>query len=133
MGHSEDIQDHLDTMERLFKVCKDVGFVLSPKKCCFYNKEAVFCGRKLSGDGISNTNERIAAISKIPYPTDLAQLQQFLCSLNWIRTSLIDFARVSAPLNELKNEKLGKRRSNKGLTMSIKIELNNNEKKAFDN
>ncbi|ETV77169.1 hypothetical protein H257_09055 [Aphanomyces astaci] len=49
---------------------------------------------------------RIQALCKFPYPTDAGQLQQFICTVNWIRDSLIGFAHTIDRLQKRLTEAL---------------------------
>ena len=131
LGHYATIDDHLEGLKKVLECFRRFNFVISAKKVCFYDNKATFCGRNVNEDGIFNTEKRIKTLTEIPYPTDLGQLQQFVCSLNWIRNSLIDYARISKPLYDLR-QKNGKGSLKKKLLSNIKVQLNDEEKKAFD-
>ncbi len=71
------------------------------KKCHLFLREAKWCGRLISANGISAQPEKIEALVAMQIPKTAADLQQFLCAMNWLRTCLPDFVRVAAVLSDL--------------------------------
>ncbi|GMF27520.1 unnamed protein product [Phytophthora lilii] len=100
-------------------------------KTCLYTKTAKWCGRVLSKDGVAYDPEKIRALAHMPPPTTAGELQQFLCAAGWMRSSLVDFARISQPLQaRLDNELAGTRRT-KRVAANISIELTPLEVESF--
>ncbi|GMF51001.1 unnamed protein product [Phytophthora fragariaefolia] len=57
-----------------------------------------WCGRLISADGVAHNPARVDALQKLPLPASAGDLQYFLCAANWLRDSIIDYARHAAPL-----------------------------------
>ncbi|POM74204.1 Hypothetical protein PHPALM_8883 [Phytophthora palmivora] len=98
LGYEDSDQGLLVLLRKVLQVCADKGLKLNPKKCNFYLREALWCGRMVSGDGIRHDPARIEALTNFPEPTTDQELQQFVCALNWMRTSLPAFNKLTAPL-----------------------------------
>ncbi|GMF20287.1 unnamed protein product [Phytophthora lilii] len=89
-------------------------------------------GAFLNANGVRHDVDRIKSFRAIPYPTTAAELQQFLCAVNWMRESLVDFARQIAPLQKKLDEVLTRRRRTKRVAAGIKLSLTQEEYAAFD-
>ncbi|OWZ02822.1 hypothetical protein PHMEG_00025550 [Phytophthora megakarya] len=52
----------------------------------------------VSGKGVRHDPARIDALTSLPELTSSQELQQFICALNWMRTALPIFNKLTAPL-----------------------------------
>lgn len=130
--YADDIDSYLDNMQRLFQIMSDKGLKLSVKKTELYQSEVKWCGKILNAEGVKHDPNRIAALRAMPYPTTAAQLQQFLCACNWLRESLVDYARIVAPLQRRLDQALQGSRRTKRIAAGLTIELTTEEKACFD-
>ncbi|DAZ94257.1 TPA: hypothetical protein N0F65_004969 [Lagenidium giganteum] len=90
-------------------ICIDVVLLFSPspaeyllnaKNCVLYTPSARWCGCINDGKGVKQVPQRLMVLQELPPPPTAAALQQFLCSLNGLRESMVDYARVVAPMQE---------------------------------
>lgn len=93
LGYDSSESGLLKLLERVLRRCAEYGLKLHPKKCSFFTRKVKWCGRMISGEGISHCPERIAGLVDMPMPATAADLQQFLCAVNWMRTSIPDYAK----------------------------------------
>ncbi|GMF16701.1 unnamed protein product [Phytophthora fragariaefolia] len=98
---ASDVKTYLAKMKRLFELLDFFGFKLSVKKSCLFKNEVRWCGKIITGTGVRHDPECVRALQALPYPTTAAELQQFLCATNWMRDSLIDYARKTRPPQEV--------------------------------
>jgi RNase H-like domain found in reverse transcriptase/Integrase zinc binding domain len=91
----------LESLGSVLQVCEAKGLRLHPKKCQFYAKEAKWCGRIISGNGVKHDPVRVKALQCLPVPTTGADLQQYICALNWMRASLPGYNALVHPLSQL--------------------------------
>ena len=63
-------------------------------------------GRVVNGEGIKHDPERLKALRELPAPITAGDLQQFLCGVNWMRSSLPNYNVTVAPLQELLEQAL---------------------------
>ncbi|GJS38496.1 retrovirus-related pol polyprotein from transposon TNT 1-94 [Tanacetum coccineum] len=71
--------DHcLKNLEKMLKRCEETNLVLNWDKFHFMVKEGIVLGYKVSGSGIEVDKEKIEAISKLPYPTNVKAIRSFL-------------------------------------------------------
>ncbi|KAE8903785.1 hypothetical protein PF003_g12433 [Phytophthora fragariae] len=69
----------------------------------------------------------------MPYPQTAGELQKCLCATNWMRDSLIDYARVARPLQDKLDDALASAsRRTKRIAAGVAVELTALQRKAFD-
>ena len=100
LGHASTEEELLDRLEMVFNRAAEVGLKFSAKKSVFFARSLKWCGRIFSGDGVSHDPERIAGLVAIQPPDNAKDLQQFLYSVGWMRTSIPDYTRRIQPLQE---------------------------------
>ena len=99
--HADSQHNLLDVFENFLKVCNHNGFKIHAKKTSPFLKQAKFCGRLISKDGVQFDPRNFAAISKMPKPRQGGELQQLLCATNWMRASIPSYSELVAPLHNL--------------------------------
>ncbi|KAE9332811.1 hypothetical protein PR003_g14334 [Phytophthora rubi] len=96
----DDIDTYLDKLAEFFSLLNHFGLKLSAKKCSLYQSEVKWCGRLINHMGVRHDPERIDTLRAMPYPKTAGELQQFVCAINWMRESIVAFARQVAPLQK---------------------------------
>jgi hypothetical protein len=127
--HSPNNSQHFSTLRELFVLARRHRVRLAIHKCNFFRRETKFCGKLYSAAGIRHDPARLMGISALPLPSTAADLMQFLCSLNWLRKSIMCYSSLVAPLQKLLDECLAKttrRSSNQACKISL-TELWNEE------
>jgi hypothetical protein len=131
--YASDIDTYLIKLEELLQLVDHFGLKLSALKSCVYKKEVKWCGKLITGEGVRHDPERVHALTNLPYPSTAGELQQFTCSTNWMRSSIIDYARLVRPLQDkfdavMRNAK----KRTKRVANNIPITLTREELAAFD-
>lgn len=101
LSYATNVDDLLENMEYIFRTCDKYCLKLNPDKCNLYMRSVKFCGKIFCADGIAQDPERIKSLSTMPAPKTAAELQQYLCALNWMRSSIPDFSRISKSLRQV--------------------------------
>ena len=65
--------DHLENIEKVFRVLKEIGATVNKKKCMFFVKEIEYLGFIINKNGIHLNPHKINAINELPQPKDLKQ------------------------------------------------------------
>jgi hypothetical protein len=99
--HASTEADLLARLRQLFMLCRDFNLKLHPGKCSLFYKKSHWCSRVITGAGVRFDPRRLQGLREMSLPITRADLQQFLCALNWKRSSLPDFARLIGPLHDL--------------------------------
>ena len=60
---------------------------LHPAKCTSLSYSTVGCGKKILSEVISHCVSRVQGLCELELPETVAELQQFLCAVNWMRTT----------------------------------------------
>lgn len=138
----DDILLYADSLEELLKILQEVkkrftkrNVKINWEKSEFLLTSVKFLGRIVDGDGVRFDDEFVNSIIGIPRPVTGGQLGQFLNMANYMRPSLIDFARRSKALYELMEQvytKGGGRTKRKTEKFSIEALWNENHEKAFE-
>ncbi|ETK97411.1 hypothetical protein L915_00033 [Phytophthora nicotianae] len=83
-------------------------------------------------DGVGHDPKRIEALQNMPVPTTAEELQQFLWSSNWMRSGLVDYARLVRPLQERLGIALAGTKKTKRAAAGIKLDLTIDEVASFE-
>ena len=91
----------LFALDSIFKRLDSRGVKLNPKKCNLYQKSVNWCGRIIAADGIKFDTKLTDSLVSMPTPSTAADLQQYLCAANWIRSAIPEFSKVFSSLQSL--------------------------------
>ncbi|OWZ01011.1 hypothetical protein PHMEG_00027680, partial [Phytophthora megakarya] len=130
--YAEDLDTYLDKLSELFSLFNEFGLKLNANKSSLYEKEVKWCVRILNGSGVRHDPSRIDSFRSMPYLTTAAELQQFVCAINWMRESIVDFARNVAPLQKRLDVALATTKRTRRAAAGIGITLSVEERQAFD-
>ncbi|OWY95757.1 LOW QUALITY PROTEIN: hypothetical protein PHMEG_00034159, partial [Phytophthora megakarya] len=129
---AESIDEYLRALEKLFATMNIYGLKFSAMKTQLYRQTITWCGRVISADGISHDPKRIDALTNMPAPSSAAELQQFICASNWMRDSLVDYARTIQPLQQRLDTALSGNRKTKRVAAGILLTLDSKEIESFN-
>ena len=77
------------------------GLKLNRKKCQIGVKSIVFLGHIISSEGVKIDPEKIEAITKMPLPNSVNELQRFLGMNTYLGNFIPNLAEVTSPLRIL--------------------------------
>ena len=93
--------DHIENIENVFRVLKEVGTTVNKKKCMFFVKEIEYVVFIVNKNGIRLNPHKIDAINELPEPKDLKQLQSFLGGINYSSKFIPNVAEIAKPVYRL--------------------------------
>ena len=96
-----DDSEHLQNIEKVFQVLKDLGVTVNKKKCTFFEKEIEYVGFILDKNGVHVNQNKVKAINELAEPKDLKQLQIFLGGINYYSKFIPNMADIAKPLYRL--------------------------------
>jgi RNase H-like domain found in reverse transcriptase len=99
--HASSITQLLEHLRRFLTICRECNLKLHPGKCVLFAAEVCWCGRLISSAGSKFDLRRIQGLLDKPSPATGADLQQFTCAINWMRTAIPSFSTLTAPLRNL--------------------------------
>ena len=90
--------EHLQTLDKVYKLIKERGLNINLQKCQFMLKEINFLGYKLCQEGLRPHEEKVRAVKKAPKPQNVQQLKAFLGLINYYSKFIGNLSRVLSPL-----------------------------------
>jgi transposase InsO family protein len=133
LSYSTTFEELLKNTQFVFEQCRKYGLFLNANKTCLYAEEIKFCGKILNEEGVKHDPKRTEALAQMAEPETAAELQQFICALNWVSNSIPDFARNCKSLRDKLETictRIGKR--TKKSLINIPITLDKDEKESFE-
>ncbi|KAE9043464.1 hypothetical protein PR003_g6175 [Phytophthora rubi] len=88
LGYAKDAGSLMVLLDQVLERCEKYGLKLHAKKCRFYATEIQWCGKMICANGVRHCPDRIQGLVDMPMPRTAADLQQFLCAVNWMRQSI---------------------------------------------
>jgi transposase InsO family protein len=95
------IADHDKNLKHMLDKCRSVNLKLNKKKLKLRLEEVVYMGHKLTKDGVKADPSKTTAITELPTPTNVTQLQTFLGCVTYLAKFLPKLTEVCSPLREL--------------------------------
>ena len=94
--------------ERLYAVLQrltNLGMTLNTEKCEFSRTSVKFLGQVVDGIGVQPDPDKIAAIKRVPTPTNVGDVRRFLGMVNQLSKFSLNLADVTQPMRELLSQK----------------------------
>lgn len=84
----------LYTIEAFLDICIKHNFKLHPTKCILFENSVRWCGRIVSAKLIHFDLTKLQGLIDMSVQTTGAHLQQFVCTMQWVRTAIPNFANL---------------------------------------
>ena len=98
---SSSFENHLQDIDEVLSRFKFAGLKLKPTKCTFADNEVEYLGFKITDRGLAASNSKVEAIMKITPPSTTKNLYSFLCSVNYYRTLIPNYGRITSELYKM--------------------------------
>ena len=96
-----DFEECLTNLEAILQRCIEKNLVLNREKCHFMVNQGIVLGHIISSRGIEVDKAKIDIISKLPPPTNVKTIRQFLGHAGFYRRFIKDFSKIAKPLYKL--------------------------------
>ena len=93
-------EEHLKSLDKLFKRLIEKGYKLSFLKCHFMRKSVEFVGHQVTSDGIGITDQKKEAASKLQEPKTLSQVKSLLGFTSFLRAHIPYYCDVVQPIQD---------------------------------
>ena len=103
--YGKERKDHDQNLLALCKRLEDCGLTASAENCKLGVEELIFFGLKLSKDGVSINDGKVAALVNAKPPKTASELRSYLGLSIWCSGHIPDLATIAEPLWELTREK----------------------------
>ena len=97
----KNFEEHMSRVEEVFERIKAAGLKLKPQKCQMLQREVVFLGHTVSGDGVRPNPTNIEKIASWPKPKTAKQVKQLVAMGSYYRRYVRDFASIVRPMIDL--------------------------------
>ena len=98
---SDNITDHAEHLQQVMAMLSRHGLKLKLSKCTFAVTRTKYLGHVLDGDGVHADPDYVKAISDMPAPKCVKDLQCFLGMTGYYRRYINGYATIAKPLFEL--------------------------------
>ena len=96
-----DFEECLTNLEDILQRCIEKNLVLNWEKCHFMVNQGIVLGHVISSRGIEVDKAKIELISKLPSPTNVKTVRQFLGHAGFYKRFIKDFSKIAKPLYKL--------------------------------
>ena len=96
-----DFEECLANLEAILQRCIEKNLVLNWEKCHFMVNQGIVLGHIISSRGIEVDKAKIDIISKLPPPTNVKAIRQFLGHAGFYRRFIKDFSKIAKPLYKI--------------------------------
>ena len=104
---------------QLFQRLNEFGISINVSKCAFGKHQIMFLGYLISHDGIEPLPNKVEAIQKYPFPSNVNQLRRFLGMIQFYNRFISKTAQYLAPSNDMLR---GNAKGSKSLSWNEKAE-----------
>ena len=94
---SDDIDDHLDHMDKVFDRLDMHGLTVKASKTLLAHRELPFLGHIIGADGIKPDPKKVEAMAKLPMPDSVKSLRSILGTFSYYRKFIKNFSKIAAP------------------------------------
>ena len=96
-----DFEECLTNLKAILQRCIEKNLVLNWEKCHFMVNQGIILGHVISSRGIEVDKSKTKLISKLPSPTNVKIVRQFLGHANFYRRFIEDISKIAKPLYKL--------------------------------
>ena len=101
IGYQEDEQDHDKVFTQLLETAKKNNIKLNFNKIQYKQKEVDFFGKTYMTQGCKSSDTKVKAITEMPQPMNLKDLQTFLGMVQYLSKFSPRIAELAEPLRDL--------------------------------
>ena len=99
--YGRSFEECLINLETVLHMCIEKNLVLNCEKCHFMVNQGIVLGHIISEKGIEVNKANIDMISKLPSPTNLKTVRQFLGHAGFYRRFIMNFSKIAKPFYKL--------------------------------
>ncbi|EAQ86812.1 hypothetical protein CHGG_08065 [Chaetomium globosum CBS 148.51] len=109
---SNDAEDHLKHLERIFRLFHDKNVAIAPTKSFIGYPSVELLGFRVNSLGLTTTAQRVEAFRNLAFPKTLKALEQWIGATGFLRHLIPYYAQLLEPLQKRKTALLAQGREN---------------------
>jgi transposase InsO family protein len=121
---SKTAEEHLNTLDKIFKTLKSFNMTLGAKKCTLFAPSVTFLGHVVDEHGIHTDPNKIKAVREMPLPDTRKKMMSALGLLSYYRKFVRGYSKIEAPLRDKVNGAKGTWRKKDGVVAYTPEEMN---------
>ena len=94
-------EEHDEIINKVMQRARERGVKFNPRKVQFKKPEVKYMGRIISAEGIRPDPEKIKALSEMPRPSNVKDIQRLLGMVNFLAPFIPNMSQVTSPLRNL--------------------------------
>ncbi|CAF1605744.1 unnamed protein product [Adineta ricciae] len=95
---------HLHTLDQVLNKLADYGFTCNPAKCVFFQDSVSYLGFRIDKHGKTPDPTRVDAITRMPPPKNVKELEAFVGKINYYRQFISNFSAKCKVFNLLRKK-----------------------------
>ena len=99
------VDECLTNLRLVFARIQQANLKLKPKKCFLFQRQTLYLGHIISGDGVRCDPEKIQAVKEWKPPRTLRQVRSFMGLVNYYRRFIRNYTDIAIPLYDLQKKK----------------------------
>lgn len=100
--HGRTPREHNERLVKVLNRARKINLKFNEKKCKFGQKEVVYVGHRLTGEGLKPTEDRVNSITKIREPQDFQELETILGMIAYVAKFIPNLSAITAPMRKLR-------------------------------
>ena len=102
--YASSMKDLFQSIQEVLTLCRTYRLYLHPKKCIMFTNAIRWCGRLITPKGVRFDPANYEGLCNMKMPQTAGDLQQFMCALQWILTTIPNFSELVQPLRIILNK-----------------------------
>ena len=99
--HGINLEAHDKNLHAVLKRLREKGLTLNGEKCRFRLPKLTFFGHDLSSEGVTPSEEKIAAVVNAQAPKNASEVRSFVQLVQYSSEFIPNFSQVAEPLKKL--------------------------------
>jgi hypothetical protein len=137
LGYTRTVNEWFEALKKVLQLAEISGLKLNIDRCELFLSEVRFAGKIFTPNGVKHDSDRIKALVQINTPKKASDLQQFLCSVQWMQRHIPQYHSLVVKLQEVfENAMRNQPKRSKAIARSISLSKHGWDKEhdeAFQN